>query len=178
MLKKNVKWTWVMVISLVFILFISQVLPRVSAYTTKTIGDLASPDTSFFYTAKDLYTMAKTYGESGRKAYVWLRWTFDVVWPFIYTSFLLIWTMKLTSYVKGKKGLNSLFLLPTMAMILDFLENIGATIVMGRYPSTSGIIAHITPMVTFFKWITLSASFGWIMVLIFILIVQKVRKIM
>ena len=151
MFKIKLKWVWVMVASMGFILFVSLVLPWFSAYTTKMIGNLASPDSSLFYTAKELYTMAESYGESGRRTYVLLRWTFDVIWPLVYTVFLVFWTVKLSSYIKGKKWISNLFFLPVIAMILDFVENIGATVVMVRYPSTVGIIAYITPWATFLK---------------------------
>ena len=47
-----------------------------------------SPDQSFFYSTGDLYRMADAFGAAGRAAYVRARWTFDVVWPLVYTFFL------------------------------------------------------------------------------------------
>lgn len=32
--------------------------------------------------------MAEAYGESGRQAYIRARFTFDLVWPLVYTLFL------------------------------------------------------------------------------------------
>lgn len=173
---KKVKWLWVAMATVGFFLFIAFVLTRVSAYTTRAIGDYASPDSSFFYSASDMYAMAKDYGPSGRRTYIFLRWTFDVVWPFVYTGFLVLWTMKLASFIKGKPWVKSLYWLPIMAMILDFIENIGATIVMVRYPATVGIIAHFTPIATVLKWTTLSASFGLIVLLGLIIIYQRLIK--
>lgn len=175
MFRRPIKWKWVILITLGFVLFLALVLPRVSAYTTKTIGDFPSPDSSFFYSANDLYSMAENYGESGRETYVFLRWTFDVIWPFVYTIFLVAWTLKLSHLIKGSKWILSLYWLPIIAMILDFFENTGATIVMVRYPETSGIIASLTPIATILKWTTLSASFGLIFVLSIVVIYQKVR---
>ncbi len=120
--------------------------------------------------------MAKSYGPQGRQAYIFLRWTFDVVWPLVYTIFLVMWTMKLASYVKGRRWIQSLYLLPILGMILDFLENTGATIVMIRYPKSSGVIAKITPLVTLLKWTTISASFILIFLLILVIIYQKTKK--
>ncbi len=174
--KEKLKWRWVIVASLGFILFVSFVLPWFSAYSTKMIGDLDSPDSSFFYTAKELYAMAESYGENGRITYILLRWSFDVVWPVVYTTFLVLWTMKLASYIKECYWVEFLYLLPVIAMVLDFIENIGATIVMVRYPSLSGVIAVLTPMATMFKWVTISASFGLIIILVLILAYQKLRK--
>lgn len=173
---KKIKWLWVALATIGFFLFIALVLTRVSAYTTSAIGDFASPDSSFFYSASDMYAMAKNYGVSGRRTYILLRWTFDVVWPLVYTGFLVLWTMKLSSFIRGKPWVKSLYWLPIIAMSLDFIENIGATIVMVRYPDTVGIIAQITPIATLLKWTTLSASFGLIVLLGLVIIYQKLFK--
>lgn len=175
---KKVKWWWVALATIGFFLFIAVVLTRVSAYTTRVIGDYASPDSSFFYTAQDMYAMAKDYGPSGRGTYILLRWTFDVVWPFVYTGFLVLWTLKLSSLITGIPWVNVLYGLPIMAMIFDFLENLGATIVMVRYPSSSGIVAHLTPIATVLKWSTLSLSFGLVVLFGLVIIYQKgIKKI-
>ena len=176
MIKKEIKWSVVILVTIGFVLFLSLALPRVSAYTTKTIGGFDSPDTSFLYSAEDMYTMANNYSDSGRSTYVFLRWTFDVIWPLVYTAFLVVWTVKLSVYVKGKNWIQSLYFLPILAMALDFLENMGASIVMFRYPATSGIIAHLTPIATLLKWTTLSVSFLLLLLLSLVILYQNVMK--
>lgn len=158
-MKKTLSWKWVLIASTLFALFIVFVLPQVATYSNEALGDSVSPDTSLFYSAKDIYQMAENYGPSGRAAYINLRWTFDLVWPLIYTLFLVLWIIKLSQYLSFYKVTRFLFILPIIGMVLDFLENIGATIIMYRYPLSSRIIATITPVMTFLKWITLSESF-------------------
>ncbi len=177
MRKRTVKWIWVMLASVGFILFVTLVLPWISDYGTRIIGDVDSPDESFIYSAKDLYAMAKSFGPSGRRNYILLRWTFDVIWPLVYTTFLVLWIAKLTSYLKGGRWVESLYFLPIAAMILDFIENIGATIVMMRYPSSSGAMAYVTPVATFLKWGVIFLSFGMVLILMVSLIYQRIRKV-
>lgn len=176
MMKIKPDWRCIIIISAVFLLFIFLVFPPVNSYSIRMMGQSETPDTSLVYSAQGLYQMADNYGKPGRDAYIKLRWTFDLVWPVLYTLFLLLWTIKLSEYTSLKKASKYLFLIPVIGMILDFLENIGATIVMFRYPLKSGIIANITPIMTFLKWITLSVSVLVIIILLAMIGVGKIKK--
>lgn len=176
MMKIKIQWKWILLISIVFFLFLFFVLPKVAFYSKDIIGEVASPDTSLIYSKSDLYEMAESYGELGRKVYIQLRWTFDLIWPFVYTLFLLLWTFKLLEYISRKRRLRYGFLLPIISMGFDFLENIGATIVIARYPLKSNIIATITPVMTFIKWITVLGSILVLMYLIILIVISKITK--
>ncbi|TDQ42628.1 hypothetical protein [Aureibacillus halotolerans] len=149
----------VLIAFLLFGFFILMVLPWISGLTDSLIGSGESPDSSFYYSATDLYDMADSYGEDGRQAYIILRWTFDIVWPLVYVFFLsalLSWFLQ--SVVPTNK-LRLLNLLPVAGAMLDILENTGASIVMARYPERSNGIAEVTPFFTALKWSFLYASF-------------------
>lgn len=176
-MKIKISWKWVVIVSIIFGLFTTLALPQFNRYSIQMMGQLKSPDTSLFYSAKDLYEMAEVYGHSGREAYIKLRWTFDVIWPLLYTLFLVLWTIKLLEYISIKKTPRFLPLIPIAGMGFDFLENIGATILMYRYPLPSDIIASITPLMTLLKWITLSVSFSIIIILMLIVGLGKFKKI-
>lgn len=176
MLERRIKWKWVIISTIIFILFLIVVLPQMSEYSVRVIGEFESPDTSLIYSNSDLYNMAESYGEAGRSAYIKLRWTFDLVWPFVYTLFFLLWTLKLSEYIPSKRGTGYLFIVPLVAMVLDFMENLGATIVMARYPLTSGLIATLTPLMTLTKWTTILASSLILIVLIIAIIIDKLKR--
>lgn len=173
MMKIKPGWRFLIIVSAVFLLFILLVFPRVNNYSIRMLGQSKTPDTSLVYSAQDLYQMAENYGKSGRDAYIVLRWTFDLVWPVLYTLFLFLWTIKLLEYTSLKKASKYFLLIPIIGMLLDFSENIGASIVMSRYPLKSGIIANITPLMTFLKWIIISVS---VLVLIILLVSIGVKK--
>ena len=81
---------WVALVALmVFILFIMLVLPLQASKAKAQNGDMGSPDLSFYYSAEDLYQMAEAFGEEGRKSYIIARYSFDLVWPLVYTFFLI-----------------------------------------------------------------------------------------
>jgi hypothetical protein len=175
-MKTKIQWKWVIGASVLFFLFLVFVLPQVSNYSSEAIGQSESPDQSFIYSGSQLYDIAESYGETGRKTYIQLRWTFDLIWPVVYTLFLVTWTIKLVEYTSGKSWMKYLVALPIMALLFDLLENIGATIVMARYPLESGIIQSITPVVTFIKWTTVLGSFLLILFLIIIVLISKIKK--
>ncbi len=165
---------WVVLIStLIFLVFLLFVLPAQSAQTDHA----ASPDTSFFYTADDLYQMAEAYGENGRAAYIRARYSFDVIWPLAYTLFLIT----ATGWLAGKifqPGSNwrMLTLVPLLGLLLDYLENISAVLVMARYPTRTPIVALLTPVFTLLKWLLVYASFAIPVVLLVLLGMRAVRK--
>ncbi|MBU1144937.1 MAG: hypothetical protein KJ971_03645 [Firmicutes bacterium] len=151
--KKNV-----LISTIIFLLFLLIVLPVVAKYTEIITGSLETPDTFFFYQPEDLYRLAQIYGDTGRAAYVYLRISFDVIWPVVYGTFLILSTayfLKESNF----KDLSWILFVPILGVIFDLLENIGASIVMARYPLESPIFAYSTPYFTFFKWIILIISF-------------------
>jgi hypothetical protein len=151
---------------LLFIFFLVIVLPNEQIRSTEMTNQSRSPDTSFFYTANDLYEIASSYGEEGRLYYIQSRFSFDIVWPLAYTSFLVFTPLYL--FKKTKKNNKNLVMFALLAFLFDILENSFASIVMARFPKLSPGIAHITPLMTMLKWITLSIAF---MVLIYAIII-------
>ncbi len=71
----------------VFVTFMIVVLPQ-QAQKAEAYSGGTSPDTSYIYSAGDLYQMAEDYGAEGRAAYIYARFTFDLVFPLVYGFFL------------------------------------------------------------------------------------------
>ena len=157
----NISKNWVTLIAfVVFVGFMLIVLPQQAAKSESQTGASASPDTSLIYSADDLYQMAETYGEQGRKAYVQVRFTFDLIWPLVYTLFLVTSISWLTSrFLNSSSPLMRLNLVPLLAAILDYLENVFASLVMWRYPALTPVVDVLTPIFTFTKWIFVGGSF-------------------
>jgi hypothetical protein len=72
----------------VFTIFTATVLPRQASQAEASSPGTLSPDTSFFYTPAQLYRAAEEYGADGRQAYIYARFTFDILWPFVTLAFL------------------------------------------------------------------------------------------
>jgi len=144
----------------VFAFFVVVILPSQSVQSEEETGGGPSPDQSFFYTPSDLYDMAKSYGEEGRAAYIRTRFTFDLVWPLAYLLFLATTISWLIRHAFPSPSFwQRMNLLPVAATLFDYLENIGASIVMARFPSTTAVVENATPIFTMLKWASIAAAF-------------------
>ena len=161
---------------LVFILFTILVLPGQTGNSSES-EQVGSPDLSMYYSAGDLYEMAEGYGQSGRDAYVYARFTFDLVWPLVYTFFLLTaisWIYQ--RVIPGDSRWRLINLLPVLGMLGDYLENISTSIVMWRYPQLTPVVDWMAGIFTFTKWLLISGSFIALLVGIVLLGWQFIRK--
>ncbi|HEY0601500.1 MAG TPA: hypothetical protein VGD58_01255, partial [Herpetosiphonaceae bacterium] len=84
--RRSTGWV-VLAATALFVLFLGLVLPSQAARARQNTGVDESPDSSFVYSSDDLYRVAELYGPEGRAAYIRARFTFDVIWPLVYTAF-------------------------------------------------------------------------------------------
>ncbi|MFN2363429.1 MAG: hypothetical protein ABR596_03950 [Halarsenatibacteraceae bacterium] len=141
-----------------FIIFLAVILPWESERSGERLGFEKSPDSSFIYSQAELYEMAEAYGEEGRSYYISSRFSFDIIWPLVY--FFFLWSgMALILKNFSSRLVRSLLLLPFLGTLFDFLENLGASLVMYRYPAETFLIDQLTPGFTFLKWIFIYLSF-------------------
>lgn len=151
---------WVTLIGLViFVLFMIFVLPQQAQKAEAHSGGI-SPDTSYIYSADDLYQMAERYGAEGRAAYIYARFTFDLVFPLAYLFFLattISWLLARGLPEHSTWRLLNLF--PLAGAFFDYLENISASLVMGRYPDSTPVIDSLAPIFTLVKWFFVNGSF-------------------
>lgn len=161
----------------VFLLFTALVLPQQSAKADRETGGVGSPDTTFFYSTNDLYRFAEEYGQAGRAAYVRARGTFDVVWPLVYTFFLVtgISWLSMRAFPPHSRW-QILNLVPVMAMLFDFLENGCASMVMLRYPQLSPLAAALAPPASVIKWALVMGSFVLLLVIMSVAVWKKLWK--
>jgi len=168
MVKRLTEWLrrvstgWVVLAAmLIFSLFTALVLPQQATKAEQETGSADSPDTSFFYTPGDLYRMAESYGEQGRQAYVRARFTFDLVWPLVYTLLLVT----AISWVFGRafapdSRWQRANLAPLLGAVFDYLENLSTSLVMLRYPAQTAGVDLLAPVFTALKWSLIGASFA------------------
>jgi hypothetical protein len=145
---------------LIFGGFMAFILPSQAEQARVYSGDFGSPDQTFFYGAEDLYAMAEGYGPDGRAAYIRARFTFDLVFPFVYGFFfvaLIGWG--LSKATQAGSSWRLLILVPVMGMAFDFLENISAAALMARYPEQAPLAAALAPVFSAVKWVFVGGSF-------------------
>jgi hypothetical protein len=162
----SVSTGWVTLIALLtFLLFSALILPRQAARAEEETGSEGSPDMSFYYAPGDLYRMAESYGLQGRRAYVRTRFTFDLVWPLVYTSFLATATSwALDRAFTQESGWQRANLAPLLGALFDYLENVSTSLVMLRYPDQTAVVDRLAPLFTVAKWSMIGGSFGLLVV--------------
>ncbi len=169
---------WVTLGALViFVLFAALVLPGQSARGQSQGVDTGSPDLSIYYSAEQLYEMAEAYGEQGRSDYIRVRFTFDLIWPLVYTFFLAItisWVFKRS--FTSQNPWQRVNLLPLLGMTCDYLENIATSLVIYRYPAQTLIIDWLAGVFTTMKWLLIGGSFVVLAIGIIIAIRRWIRK--
>ena len=145
---------------IIMLLFTAFVLPNQSKASVENTGSSESPDTSFFYSPGELYSMAETYGLPGREAYIQARWSFDLIFPMIYIAFLtagISWFLNKLPHLKHKWQLMNLS--PLLGGIFDYLENSAASLLMFLYPTRWPGLAWLTAIFSGVKWLLISVSF-------------------
>jgi hypothetical protein len=143
----------------IFLLFTILVLPNQASGPDADAGDAGSPDLSLYYTAGDLYRMADAYGVAGRRAYVQARFTFDLVWPLVYTLFLctgISWVNRRACGAESPWQIANL--VPIVGALFDYLENLSTSLVMIRYPAETGVVAVLAGAFTLLKWLFVGGS--------------------
>jgi hypothetical protein len=175
---RRVSTGWVALAALaIFLLFTALVLPRQSRLAEAVSKGAGSPDTSFFYSAGELYRMAKAYGPAGRAAYVRARATFDVAFPLVYTFFLVTaisWTFD-RAFAPDSRWQRA-NLAPLIGALFDLLENTAASLVMARYPAPTDIAAILAPAFTLLKWVFVTGSFALLFAGIVVAVWRRTRK--
>jgi len=158
---QNMSTGWVTLLSLIiFMLFTAVVLPGQAKNAESISGDGGTPDLSLIYSKQDLYKWAETYGDMGRKEYIRVRFTFDLIWPLVYTLFLTTAISWLYASVFPEGNyIQQLNLVPILAMLFDFFENISTSLIMSRYPEQTTVIDSLAPVFTFIKWLFVALSF-------------------
>ena len=158
---RRISTGWVTLIAFVVaVLFMVIVLPGQAARAEQISNGAGSPDTSFLYTPQELYDIAEVYGPEGRNAYLYARWTFDLVYPLVYGFFLVTSISWLFGRVfPATSPLQLANLVPVLAVLFDFLENTAVSIVMFRFPQPTEFFAWLAPLFTLLKWGFVSASF-------------------
>lgn len=169
---------WVTLAAVIlFFVFTPLVLPPQAERFEAVAGSGPSPDQSFFYSPGDLYRMAESFGPTGRAYYVRARWTFDVVWPLVYTFFLattISWLAK-RAFVEGSRW-RLLNLVPVAGLLLDYAENVCASLVIGRYPAPTPVFDFLATVFTPLKWVFVGGGFVVLVVVAIGALVRGLRR--
>jgi len=129
---------------------------KAAGYTPKDGGF----DTSFFYSPQQALDRAAAFDPAGRLAYIADRWTMDLAWPLVYGALFAsaaAFALRRADPSPGAFAL-SLRALVLAGPVLDFGENIAATVLVASVPSEPFGWALAASVLTPAKWMTIGAA--------------------
>ncbi|RUT79995.1 hypothetical protein [Ancylomarina longa] len=116
-------------------------------------------------------------GENGRETYLTSQIPVDMIYPLL---FGLSYCLLLGYFLKKLNKLNSPFLylclLPVIAGISDYLENIGIITMLNNYPDLTETMVNATNTFTVLKSISTSVFFIALIVILIILGIKFVKR--
>ena len=106
------------------------------------------------YTPEQAFRVMTAYGEAGRRAYAFLLLTSDLVFPFLYGSFLFLSIRGASRRAGVSEPLaNGLASVGFIATGCDWLENFSFLILMRIYPNQSIGVAKLASIFTVTKFL-------------------------
>jgi len=153
------KWFWALAaavflsLALLNVVRVQDVVARAFGYAG-VVPMFALDQMIFGYTPAEAFQVMTAYGEAGRRAYTFLLLTSDLVFPFLYGSFLFL-SIRGASQRAGIPMLwaNGLAACGFAATCFDWLENISFLILMRTYPVESTAVAGFASMFTVTKFL-------------------------
>ena len=155
-----------------FMMFIT--IPKISEYSEgMKIFDLIPTGYSVGYAEKLLEAL----GETGRNIYLFQQIPLDMFYPLFFAitySLLLYYLFK--KIFKQNSRIFILSIVPVLAGLFDYLENIGIISMLLKYPEFSPNIAKITNIFSLFKSFFTTMFFVLLIGSVIIILIKKVKK--
>ena len=133
-----------------------------------------TPDSDFFYNTDRLLEIKSLHNEAGIKAYVFTRFTYDLLWPVIYTFFMVSTIAFMTRDMKASKILSFIKILPYLGFVFDILENMSCSLYfLSIAMELTGLIA---PIFSAIKWISIALTMFLQVILFIYMIYRKFKR--
>ncbi len=138
-------------------------------------GGYDIPDVSLVFSVLSPYELFAQYGEQGRNYYNYIQ-VVDLFYPTVYCIFFTLLLSGINSTFIRSKWPVWLNLLPLIASLFDYGENISLLIMNQLFPGEFGIIASIGYLLSFGKWIFFTAMVFVSLVYLVIFVCHKKNK--
>jgi hypothetical protein len=166
---------------LIFLLLIYAMFPtyflknaeeKINQLAGKKIGVI---DLTVGFNPQKTLQMVANYGDEARAYYAQTEMTTDVIYPIVY-AFLLGIILTLLYRNKAYKPFPWINLLPFIALIFDYLENICIVSLLNNYPSQSMMMANFCEIFKLLKWLSLGIILILILYGLLRLLLAKLNK--
>jgi hypothetical protein len=146
--------------------------PRINNH----IGTKAFDLLTFGYSVSEARSIVNTMNDPITNLYLFPQLSLlDLLYPFLLALFLSSFLFRLIDITKTKNGVNSIFLLvPFLAMLFDYLENICIILMITKSVETSEYFVLFSSIFTILK--TVFTSFAWISILFYSIRWFRIKK--
>lgn len=145
----------------ILLLMMTYTFPRIN----NQIGTNAFDLQTFGYSVSEARSIVNNLNDQITSLYLFPQLSlFDLLYPFLLALFLSSFLFRLIGITKTKNGLNSILLIvPFLAMLFDYLENICIVLMITKSVETSEYFVLLSSMFTLLKGVL--TSFAWISIL-------------
>lgn len=126
-------------------------------------------DANLTYTHEEALAIIEAYGEEGRRTYMTLSLSVDMLLPIVYVSFLVGALRRSLTGFRASAFAGIAFAAGT----LDVLENTQIATILAQFPDISTIQTSLTSLTTRLKWAMLIASLAAIFISVAIRIFKR-----
>ena len=152
-LEKLAKPYIIIPLAVIFLFFMLYLFPAHQNEINDVIGkEFQSLDARFFYSKSDVMLAFEEIGEYGRKKYMFISGYIDMVYPLVYGMLFSLLLLRLTRKLPTKK-MKWVCYVPLIAVLFDYIENVGVLKMLDSYPMVSESLVNLTSFATSGKWI-------------------------
>lgn len=158
--------------NIIYVTMLVVTIPMVTSHS----GGMKLPDMMpTGYSPEYMNTLMNTLGETGRNIYLFNQLPLDMVYPFLFgISYCLLLGYFLKKLGKLDSKLIYLCLLPLIAGIFDYAENIGVITILNTFPSHSDKLSALTSIFSVIKSVSTTVFFTILIIVIISLGVKYV----
>ena len=142
----------------------------------RTTGGANILDSEFGYSTDKAYQMLTALGGEGRSFYLTKILPIDFPFPFAYMLCYVGWIALLIKHSTTKKLCKYLLLAPVLAMLFDWIENVGIIAMLKHYPNLPTWAVTTASTAGMLKTIFTVSSMAIILTLLIVFLIKKMRK--
>lgn len=133
-------------------------------------------DFEFGYSTAEAYDLLTALGEQGRSFYLTRIIPIDFPFPFTYMLFYAGWIALLVKNTVPNSKAKYFLIVPILAMLFDWIENIGIIAMLRNYPSLPVWAVTTSSVSGMLKTIFTVSSIAIIAILFVVFMIRKKRK--
>jgi hypothetical protein len=166
----------VLILFLACLLFTGIVLPWVNGELKSISNGITEADLPFSYSTEQIYTIFKSYGSQGREWNTLMQFTIYAVYPLVNAILISLLILKVYGRLALKESfIKVLFLLPAVALLADYIENMSLVLMLVNYPYKLEMVSRLANVCTQAKWILLLMSIALTIIGFMLLLIRYIH---